>query len=121
MVRVFVNLCWRLVCLLAVTGSFHCGSAYGQIDVARRDLVELGYNAALEGHPPLAAYFFYYHNQPEFLRPDLTLRLAVAPTYLDTQLGVSGVLGEHTDLVLRDLLGLREADLATLRAEGVIA
>ena len=98
MVRVFVNLCWRLVCLLAVTGSFHCGSAYGQIDVARRDLVELGYNAALEGHPPLAAYFFYYHNQPEFLRPDLTLRLAVAPTYLDTQLGVSGVLGEHTDL-----------------------
>ena len=31
------------------------------------------------------------------------------------------LLGEHTDLVLRDLLGLREADLATLRAEGVIA
>ena len=28
---------------------------------------------------------------------------------------------KHTDLVLRDLLGLREADLATLRAEGVIA
>ena len=31
------------------------------------------------------------------------------------------LLGEHTDLVLRDLLGLRDADLATLRAEGVIA
>ena len=31
------------------------------------------------------------------------------------------LLGEHTDLVLRDLLGLREADLATLRTEGVIA
>ena len=31
------------------------------------------------------------------------------------------LLGEHTDLVLRDLLGLREADIAALRAEGVIA
>lgn len=31
------------------------------------------------------------------------------------------LLGEHTDLVLHDLLGLREADLAILRAEGVIA
>lgn len=31
------------------------------------------------------------------------------------------LLGEHTDLVLRDLLGLRDADLAALRAEGVIA
>jgi len=31
------------------------------------------------------------------------------------------LLGEHTDLVLHDLLGLREADLAALRAEGVIA
>jgi len=31
------------------------------------------------------------------------------------------LLGEHTALVLRDLLGLREADIAALRAEGVIA
>jgi crotonobetainyl-CoA:carnitine CoA-transferase CaiB-like acyl-CoA transferase len=35
--------------------------------------------------------------------------------------GPGPLLGEHTDLVLRDLLGLREADLAALRTEGVIA
>jgi benzylsuccinate CoA-transferase BbsF subunit len=31
------------------------------------------------------------------------------------------LLGEHTDLVLRDLLGLRQADIAALKGEGVIA
>jgi crotonobetainyl-CoA:carnitine CoA-transferase CaiB-like acyl-CoA transferase len=35
--------------------------------------------------------------------------------------GPGPLLGEHTDLVLRDLLGLGEADIASLRAEGVIA
>lgn len=35
--------------------------------------------------------------------------------------GPGPLLGEHTDLVLHDLLGLREGDLAALRAEGVIA
>jgi hypothetical protein len=28
-------------------------------------------------------------------------------------------VGEHTDLVLRELLGLGDAELAALRAEGV--
>jgi crotonobetainyl-CoA:carnitine CoA-transferase CaiB-like acyl-CoA transferase len=34
--------------------------------------------------------------------------------------GPGPLLGEHTDLVLHDLLGLGEADIAALRAEGVI-
>jgi hypothetical protein len=39
-----------------------------------------------------------YLNQPEFLRHDLTLRLAIAPTYLDSELGFSHALGPQTDL-----------------------
>ena len=78
--------------------------AQAQIDPEARDLVQFGYNAALEGRPPLAGYAFLYHNQPEFLAPNLTLRLAVAPVYLDSELGISGVLGEHTDLGI-DLAG----------------
>jgi hypothetical protein len=59
----------------------------------------LGYNGALEGHSPLSVYAFYYRNQPDFLQhTNLTLRLAVAPTYLDSELGISHALSEQTDL-----------------------
>jgi hypothetical protein len=33
--------------------------ALGQIDPVNRQLVQLGYNAAFEGHAPLSAYAFY--------------------------------------------------------------
>jgi hypothetical protein len=68
-----------------------------QIDPVQRDLIQFGYDQAFEGHQPLAAYAFYYHNQPDFLRTNLTLRLAVAPVYLDTELGFAGALGPDTD------------------------
>ena len=73
-------------------------NAFGQIDPVKRELVQFGYNAPLEGHPPLAAYAFFYYNQPEFLRSNLTLRLAIAPTYVDSELGIRHVLDENTDL-----------------------
>jgi len=72
--------------------------ASAQIDPVKRDLIQLGYNQAFEGHQPLAAYAFYYHNDPDFLRTNLTLRLAVAPVYLDSELGFVGALGPNTDL-----------------------
>ena len=72
--------------------------ASAQIDPVKRDLIQLGYNQAFEGHQPLAAYAFYYHNQPDFLETNLTLRLAVAPVYLDSELGFAGALGPNTDL-----------------------
>jgi hypothetical protein len=72
--------------------------ASAQIDPVKRDLVQFGYNQAFEGQQPLAAYAFYYHNQPDFLRTNLTLRLAVAPVYLDSELGFAGALGPDTDL-----------------------
>lgn len=69
-----------------------------QIDPVQRDLIQFGYNAAFEGHQPLAAYAFYYHNDPEFLRTNLALRLAIAPVYLDSELGFKQLFGPETDL-----------------------
>ena len=74
--------------------------AFSQIDPVGRELVQVGYNAALQGKPPISAYAFYYHNHPEFLRSNLTLRLALAPTYLDSEMGFRSALGVHTDLGL---------------------
>jgi hypothetical protein len=71
-----------------------------QIDPVKRDLIQLGYNAAFEGHAPFAGYAFYYHNQPDFLRTNLTLRLALAPVYLDSEFGLVGGLGPHTDFAI---------------------
>jgi len=68
--------------------------ASAQIDPVRRDLVQLGYNQPLEGRAPLAAYAFFYHNQPDFLRTNITLRLALAPVYLDSELGFVHGLGQ---------------------------
>jgi hypothetical protein len=73
-------------------------TAVAQIDPAQRDLVQFGYSQAFEGHAPLAGYAFFYHNQPDFLRTNLTLRLALAPVYLDSELGFVNGLGPDTDL-----------------------
>lgn len=76
-------------------------NASAQIDSTRRELIQLGYNQPLAGKGPLAAYGFYYLNAPNYLqRTNLTLRLALAPVYLDSELGISGVLGPNTDLGL---------------------
>lgn len=76
-------------------------SANAQIDPEKRTLFQLGYNQALEGKGPLAAYAFYYRNQPNFLEhSNLTLRLAIAPVYVDGEMGISGVLTPQTDVGL---------------------
>jgi hypothetical protein len=64
-----------MVCLPALVSA--------QIDPVKRDLIQFGYNQPLEGRAPLAAYAYYYRNEPDFLRTNMTLRLAVAPVYLD--------------------------------------
>ncbi len=69
-----------------------------QIDPIQRDLIQFGYNQPNEGRQPLSGYAFYYHNDPDFLRTNLVLRLAVAPTYLDSELGFRHLLGPQTDL-----------------------
>jgi hypothetical protein len=69
-----------------------------QIDPDTRRLIQFGYNQPLEGRGPVAAYAFYYYNQPHFFATNLTLRLAIAPIYLDSELGFNQLLGPWTDL-----------------------
>src|ERR1051325_10725597 len=74
-------------------------SASAQIDPVQRNLLQVGYNMAMQGHPPLSGYAYYYRNKPNFLsESNLTLRLAIAPTYLDSEIGFSHLLGKNTDL-----------------------
>jgi hypothetical protein len=80
--------------ILAVFAPF---TLHAQIDPFQRELVQVGYNAALQGHQPLALYAFYYRNDPNFLKANLTLRTAIAPTYLDAELGFEQGLGPNTD------------------------
>jgi hypothetical protein len=88
---------WILgVCLL----SMGPGTVVAQVDPEPRRLFQLGYAQPLREHGPIAAYGFYYHNQPAFVRSNLTLRLAVAPVYLDSELGIGGALGPNTDLAV---------------------
>jgi len=75
-------------------------TAMAQIDPATRDLVQFGYNQPMEGREPIAGYAYYYHNQPDFLATNLTLRLAVAPTYVDSDFGFVQGLGPNTDFSL---------------------
>jgi hypothetical protein len=90
---------------MKMTGSWLWGLGWflalpvcAQVDPVRRDLIQLGYDQPLEGRSPVSAYAFYYHNQPDFLSTNVTLRLAVAPVYLDSELGFTGLLGPNTDL-----------------------
>lgn len=93
-----MNRHWGRIWPALLAGCLGPLAAHAQIDPVKRELIQLGYNAALEGHPPLAAYAFYYRNDPDFLGTNMALRLAVAPTYLDSELGIRRVLTEHTDL-----------------------
>jgi hypothetical protein len=60
----------------------------------------LGVNQSLHNDGPLGAYAFYYWNQPDVPATNMTLRLAIAPVYLDGDLGFKGLLGENTDLAV---------------------
>jgi len=73
---------------------------FAQIDPEKRELFQLGYNQPIEGRGPISGYAFYYHNHPEFLRTNITLRLAIAPIYIDSELGFAHALGDQTDFAL---------------------
>lgn len=75
--------------------------SFAQIDPIQRELVQLGYNQPIEGRSPISGYAFFYYNKPSFLdNTNLTLRLAVAPVYLDSELGFSQLLSPNTDFGL---------------------
>ena len=72
--------------------------AWAQIDPVKRDLIQFGYNQPAEGRAPLSGYAYYYHNDPDFFHTNVTLRLALAPTYVDSELGFAHLLGPNTDV-----------------------
>jgi hypothetical protein len=88
---------WRTIvaALIALGGA---RSADAQIDPTKRELIQLGYNQPLKGRSPISGYGFYYRNEPNFLRTNITLRLAIAPVYMDSEVGFSGVLGPKLDV-----------------------
>jgi hypothetical protein len=77
-----------------------CMTAYAQIDPEARQLLHLGVNQSLHDDGPQAHYVFYYWNMPDVPSTNEVLRLVIAPTYLDGELGLKGILGENTDLGL---------------------
>ena len=83
---------------LIVIWVFVAVSALAQIDPDKRQLLQLGYDASLQGHAPIAGYAFYYLNRPEFYRDNLTMRMAIAPVYFDSELGVAHAFGPNTDV-----------------------
>jgi len=85
---------------LLFLATFFPVAAHSQIDPEQRRLIQLGYNQPLEGHGPIAGYGFFYWNQPHFYATNVTLRLSVAPIYLDSELGFSESLGPNTDLAV---------------------
>lgn len=69
-----------------------------QIDPVDRNLIELGYDQFLAARGPQAIYAYYYFNRPDFLGPDVALRVAVAPAYLDSEMGFKHLLSPYTDV-----------------------
>ena len=76
---------------------FNCQA---QIDPEHRSLLELGYDQPLAGQGPQGVYAYYYYNNPEFLKTNMALRLAIAPVYVDGELGFKQLLSPNTDVGL---------------------
>ena len=74
--------------------------ASAQMDPEKRQLIQVGLNQALDRRGPLAAYVYYHLNVPYFFPPKRSLRLVVAPGYVDSELAFAKALGEKTDLGL---------------------
>ena len=71
---------------------------FGQVDPDKRELIEVGDQQSLHGSAPFMPYGFYYLNEPNFYHTNITLRLAFAGVYLDSEAGFVGLLGPNTDL-----------------------
>ena len=84
----------------AISATVFSSPLWAQIDPAPRELIQAAYNQSLQEQGPIAGYAFYYLNRPDWPATNQTLRLAVAPVYLDGELGFRGALGPHTDLAL---------------------
>jgi len=86
--------------LLLATGLWLLAGSHSlaQVDPEHRNLLELGYDEPLAGLGPQGVYAYYYYNQPDVLSTNVDLRLAIAPVYLDGELGLKQWLSRNTDI-----------------------
>lgn len=71
---------------------------FSQIDPYHRNLLQLGYDQPIDSQGPQALYAYYYYNNPEIAGTNTALRLAIAPAYLDGELGFRQLLSPTTDV-----------------------
>ena len=90
--RAFGLLCGTILAAVETT--------HAQLDPEPRKLLHLGVNQSLHDDGPQAHYLFYYWNMPNVPSTNQVLRLVIAPTYVDGELGFKGLLGPNTDLGL---------------------
>jgi hypothetical protein len=98
-IRTFICLksfCLPLV-LICLAWAFRCSA---QIDPGHRALLELGYDQPLVGQGPQGVYAYFYYNKPDLISTNVALRLAVAPVYLDSEIGFKRLISPHTDFGL---------------------
>jgi hypothetical protein len=86
-----------LVAAISLLAGFTC---HAQIDPMHRNLLELGYDQPLEGQGPQGVYAYYYYNHPDFFNTNTALRLAIAPAYVDGEVGFKHLLSPYTDVGL---------------------
>src|SRR5262245_28965846 len=58
---------------LALVCALSAPEARAQIDPVQRRVFQAGYTQPMQEHGPLEAYGFYYHNEPNFFRTNITL------------------------------------------------
>jgi hypothetical protein len=71
--------------------------ARAQIDDTKRLLFESAYEDAL-APSPTGAYAYLYMNRPGVAGPGSAFRLALAPVFIDAELGLPGIFGSRTDV-----------------------
>ena len=86
------------LCLICCAAFVAVSTSHAQIDPEPRQLLHLGFNQPLHDDGPQARYLFYYWNMPDTPRTNDVLRLVLAPTYLDAELGLKDALGHNTDV-----------------------
>jgi hypothetical protein len=93
----------RIPCLLAFilgAGLLEGFTGRAQIDPIYRNLLELGYDQPINGQGPQGIYAYYYYNRPDFIGTNIALRMAIAPLYVDGELGFKHLISPTTDVGL---------------------
>ena len=98
--------------IVTLLAGFNC---FAQVDPMHRSLLELGYDQPLTGKGPQGLYAYYYYNTPELFNTNTALRMAIAPAYVDGEVGFKQLLSPTTDVGLGFYGGLYGADYYEVR------